>query len=131
MQRNPSVAEFEAMVTTRMLGKKGYRNIREQFPRSDIKRIFRIIANSCLEDLGLQDEFRVINNPVSGAFLIYMRPRTLLAKFEIDGIYTDAYVSRPRVLLLDKRGGMGAATFRDLAEQKTFRRGKNVKSYSH
>lgn len=118
--RNPTIEELENLITTRVLGTRFGQDgvVRERFYRQDIARIFRLVANGVLEDLGLSEEYRVIANPVSGTFLIYKRPRRILCKLEIDGVYEGDIARRPKALLLGKHGEMYASTLRDLTDMK-------------
>lgn len=118
--KNPTIEELEGMITLRVLSARfGHTGaVREQFYRQDIARIFRLTANSVLEDLGLSESYRVITNPISGTFLIYERPRRILCKMEIDGLYEGDIVRRPKALLLGKHGEMYAATLQDLTDMK-------------
>ena len=118
--KNPTIEELETLITTRVLGTRFGQDgvVRERFYRQDIARIFRLVANGVLEDLGLSEEYRVIANPVSGTFLIYKRPRRILCKLEIDGVYEGDIARRPKALLLGKHGEMYASTLRDLTDMK-------------
>ena len=118
--KNPTIEELETLITTRVLGTRFGQDgvVRERFFRRDITRIFRLVANDILDDLGLSEKYRVIANPVSGTFLIYKRPRRILCKLEVDGLYEGDIVRRPRALLLGKHGEMYAATLQDLTDMK-------------
>ena len=118
--KNPTIEELETLITTRVLGTRFGQDgiVRERFFRRDITRIFRLVANDILDDLGLSEKYRVIANPVSGTFLIHKRPRRILCKLEVDGLYEGDIVRRPRALLLGKHGEMYAATLQDLTDMK-------------
>ena len=118
--KTPPSDELENLITTRVLGTRFGQGgiVRERFFKQDVVRIFRLVANGVLEDLGLSEKYRVITNPVSGTFLIYERPRRILCKLEIDGLYEGDVVCRPRALLLGKHGEMYATTLQDLTDMK-------------
>jgi len=117
MQNDLSIAEFEAIVTTRVLSRllndKETKTIQESVRRDELASKFSIAANGTLREFQVATDLRVILR-ASRVYIIYQPTGRIACEICIDGEYRGGYVRKPRAILMAKRGYTKAKTINGL-----------------
>ncbi len=125
MTNDLSIAEFETIVTARVLSRlltdKDTKCVTESARRDELASKFSNAANGALRELELAVDMRSIYRG-GKAFLIYRPTGRIAAEICIDGQYSRGYIRRPKAVLTSKRGYVTAKTIKEL-EQQTARLG--------
>ena len=125
MQKDLTITEFEAIVTTRVLSRlltdNASKCVTESARREELAQKFSIAANGAIRELGLAIDLRSIYRG-GRAFIIYKPTGRIAAELVIDGIYRRGYIRRPKAVLVSKSGYAKAKTIKEL-ELETARLG--------
>ncbi len=120
MSNDLSIAEFETIVTTRVLSRlltdKDTKCVTESVRREELALKFSSAANGAMKELGLAVDLRSIYRG-GKAFIIYRPTGRIAAEICIDGIYKKGFVRRPKAVLTSKRGFVTARTIKELEVQ--------------
>lgn len=120
MTKDLSIAEFETIVTTRVLSRlstdKDTKCVTESVRREELASKFSSAANGTLKDLDVAVDLRSICRG-GKAFIIYRPTGRIAAEICIDGIYNRGFVRRPKAILTSKRGYVRARTLAELEYQ--------------
>lgn len=117
MQKDLSITEFEAIVTTRVLSRllnnEETKCIDERVHRQELAEKFSKAVHVTLRDFGFSASFKSIS-PRGKVFMVYRPTGRIACEVGIDGLDEGDYVRRPRAVLLSKRGYCRATTLKDL-----------------
>lgn len=117
MANDLSIAEFETIVTTRVLSRlmtvKETKCVAESVRREELAQKFSSAANGAMRELELAVDLRAIYRG-GKAFIIYRPTGRIAAEICADGIYKKGFVRRPKAVLTSKRGYVTARTIKEL-----------------
>ena len=120
MTKDLSIAEFETIVTTRVLSRlltdKDTKCVTESVRREELALKFSNAANGAMRELELSVDLRAIYRG-GKTFIIYRPTGRIAAEICIDGIYNRGFVRRPKAILTSKRGFVTAKSLKELEIQ--------------
>lgn len=129
MQKDLSVAEFETIVTTRVLSRllnnETTKCVDETVHKTELAEKFAKATHGTLRDFGFSASFKAIS-PRGKVFIVYRPTGRIACEVGIDGIYQGNYIRKPRAVLLSKRGYCRATTMKGL-ELWMAKLGENLK----
>lgn len=111
MQKDLSTSDFETMVTARVCMEL----LHEDTSLYSLAMRFADASNEVLKNFELQNDLEAISRGCS-TYIIFRPTGRIACKLEIDGIYKDGRVRRPRAILTSRRGFTKAKTMRGMAE---------------
>lgn len=119
MQKDLSTGDFETIVTARVcsefLRDRETKVYIEELPIHAIAFKFAVAANGVLRDFELQNDLEAISRG-RRTYIIFKPTGRIACKIDIDGIYQDGLVRRPRAILTSRNGYTKAKTMRGMAE---------------
>ena len=117
MKNDLSIAEFETIVTTRVLSRlltdKETKCVTESVRREELALKFSNAANGAMRELELPVDLRAIYRG-GKTFIIYRPTGRIAAEISIDGLYRHGFIRRPKAILTSKRGYIAARTIKEL-----------------
>lgn len=120
MSNDLSIAEFETIVTTRVLSRlltdKDTKCVTESVRREELALKFSNAANGAMRELELSVDLRAIYRG-GKTFIIYRPTGRIAAEISIDGLYHRGFVRRPKAILTSKRGFVTAKSLKELEIQ--------------
>ena len=120
MSNDLSIAEFETIVTTRVLSRlltdKDSKCVTESVRREELAFKFSSAANGAMRELEVPVDLRAIYRG-GKAFIIYRPTGRIAAEISIDGLYHNGFVRRPKAILTSKRGFVTAKSLKELEIQ--------------
>ena len=120
MKDDLSIAEFETIVTTRVLSRlltdKDTKCVTESVRREELALKFSNAANGAMRELELSVDLRAIYRG-GKTFIIYRPTGRIATEISIDGLYHRGFVRRPKAVLTSKRGFVTAKSLKELEIQ--------------
>lgn len=119
MQKDLSTSDFETIVTARvcavLLRNNATKAYDEELPIHAMAFKFAVASNGVLRDFELQNDLEAISRG-RRTYIIFRPTGRIACKVDIDGIYKDGNIRRPKAVLTSRRGFVRAKTMRALAE---------------